>query len=66
MRRFAVTASSLLVVLLVFASAAATQAAPKVARIGTLCNPLCSVSFNDAFLDELRKLVLGVAKQQEQ
>src|SRR6266481_7102349 len=52
MRRFAVV----LVVLLVFASAAATQPAPKVARVGMLCYPLCKVSFNDAFVDELRKL----------
>ena len=55
MRRFAVTVPVLLVVLLVFASAAATQPAPRVARVGMLCNPLCDVSFNDAFLDELRK-----------
>src|SRR6266700_6320301 len=53
MRRFAVT---VLVVLLVFASAAATQPAPKVARIGMLCTPLCNLSPNNAFVDELRKL----------
>ena len=56
MKRFAATVPVLLVVLLVFASAAATQPAPRAARIGMLCNPLCNVSFNDAFLDELRKL----------
>ncbi len=56
MRRLAATVPILLVVLLVFASAAATQPAPKVARIGMLCYPLCKVSFNDAFVDELRKL----------
>jgi putative ABC transport system substrate-binding protein len=56
MRRFAVTVPVLLVVLLVFASAAATQPAPKVARVGMLCNPLCNLSLNGAFLDELRKL----------
>jgi putative ABC transport system substrate-binding protein len=56
MRRFAATVPVLLVVLLVFASAAATQPAPKVPRVGMLCYPLCNVSFNDAFLDELRKL----------
>jgi putative ABC transport system substrate-binding protein len=56
MKRFAATVPVLLVVLLVLASAAATQPAPKVARVGMLCNPMCNVSFNDAFLDELRKL----------
>ncbi len=56
MRRFAATVPVLLVVLLVFASAAATQPAPKVARIGMLCAPSCNVSSNDVFLDELRKL----------
>jgi len=56
MRRFAVTLPVLLVVLLVFASAAATQPAPKVARIGMLCTPLCNLSPNNAFVDELRKL----------
>ena len=54
MRRFSATVSVLLVVLLVFASAAATQPAPKVARIGMLCAPSCNS--NDDFLDELRKL----------
>jgi putative ABC transport system substrate-binding protein len=56
MRRFAATVPVLLIGLLVFASAAATQPAPKVARIGMLCTPLCNTSPNDAFLDELRKL----------
>jgi putative ABC transport system substrate-binding protein len=56
MRRFAATVPVLLVVLLVFASAAATQPAPKVARVGMLCDPLCNVSYNNAFVDELRKL----------
>jgi putative ABC transport system substrate-binding protein len=56
MRRFAVTVPVLLVVLLVFASAAATQPAPKVARVGMLCAPSCNLSPNDAFVDELRKL----------
>ena len=56
MRRFSATVSVLLVVLLVFASAAATQPAPKVARIGMLCTASCNTSSNDAFLDELRKL----------
>jgi putative ABC transport system substrate-binding protein len=55
MKRFA-AAMLVLVVLLAFSSAAATQPMPKVARVGMLCNPLCNVSFNDAFLDELRKL----------
>jgi putative ABC transport system substrate-binding protein len=56
MKRFAVTVPVLLVVLLGFVSAAATQPAPRVARIGMLCAPLCNTIPNDAFLDELRKL----------
>src|SRR5258705_2640555 len=56
MRRLAATVPFLLIVLLVFASAAATQPAPRVARVGMLCAPLCNTSYNDAFLDELRKL----------
>ena len=56
MKRFAATVPVLLVVLLVFASAAATQPAPRVARIGMLCAPSCNGSYNNAFLDELRKL----------
>jgi putative tryptophan/tyrosine transport system substrate-binding protein len=56
MKRFAVTVPVVLVVLLVFVSAAATQPAPRVARVGMLCDPLCNVSYNNAFVDELRKL----------
>ena len=56
MKRFAATVPVLLTVLLGFASAAATQPAPKVARIGMLCAPLCNLSPNNAFVDELRKL----------
>ena len=56
MKRFAATVPVLLVVLLVFASAAATQPAPKVVRIGMLCADSCYVSPGEAFLDELRKL----------
>ena len=56
MKRFAATVPVLLAVLLVFASVAATQPAPRVARIGMLCAPLCNTIPNDAFLDELRKL----------
>jgi putative tryptophan/tyrosine transport system substrate-binding protein len=55
MRRFAATVPVLLVVLLVFASAAA-QPAQKVARIGLLCAPTCDTIYNAAFFDELRKL----------
>jgi len=46
----------LLIVLLAFATAAATQPAPKVARIGMQCAPACKGSNHEAFLDELRKL----------
>jgi len=56
MRRFAVAVPVLLIVLLVFASAAATQPAPRVARVGMLCAPLCNLTPNNAFVDELRKL----------
>ena len=56
MKRFAATVPVLLVVLLAFMSAAATQPAPKVARIGMLCANSCYVSPGEAFLDELRKL----------
>ena len=52
MKRFAATVPVLLVVLLVFTSAAEIKAAPKVARIGMLCAPSCGV----AFFEELRKL----------
>ena len=44
MRRFAATVPVLLVVLLAFASAAATQPAPKLARVGMLCTHSCSGS----------------------
>ena len=56
MKRFAATVPVLLVVLLAFASAAATQPTPKVARVGWLCTPSCDGSYEDVFLDELRKL----------
>ena len=56
MKRTAATVPVLLVALLVFTSAAATQPAPRVARIGMLCAPSCNLSPNDALLDELRKL----------
>jgi putative tryptophan/tyrosine transport system substrate-binding protein len=53
MRRFAATVPVLLVVLLVFASAAGIQAAPKGPRVGMLCSPTC---VQHAFFEELRKL----------
>jgi putative tryptophan/tyrosine transport system substrate-binding protein len=56
MRRLAATVPVLLVVLLVFASAAATQPAPRVARVGILCAPSCTGANWEALLDELRKL----------
>jgi putative tryptophan/tyrosine transport system substrate-binding protein len=61
MKRFAATVPVLLVGLVAFVSAAATQparkaAAPKVARIGLLCAPTCDTVYNKAFLDELHKL----------
>ena len=43
-------------VMLFFASAAATQPVPKVVRIGMLCAPKCDTVYNTAFFDELRKL----------
>jgi putative ABC transport system substrate-binding protein len=52
MRRFGVSVPVLLIVLLVFASAPGIKAAPKVARIGTLC----ALSCGGAFFEELRKL----------
>ena len=52
----AATLPILLVGLLVFASAAATQPAPNVARIGMLCSPKCDTVYNTVFFDELRKL----------
>jgi len=57
MKRFAATVPVLLVVLLVFASAAATQRAPRVARIGMLCLSSCAPApVTNAQSDELRKL----------
>jgi putative ABC transport system substrate-binding protein len=56
MRRFAATVPVLLGVLLVFASAAGIQAAPKVPRIAMLCAPACADSNMDPFFEELRKL----------
>src|SRR4051794_37768683 len=56
MRRCTAMMPVLVVVLLVLASAAVAQPSPKVARVGMLCYPLCNVSYNDAFLDELHKL----------
>jgi putative ABC transport system substrate-binding protein len=56
MRRFSARVPALLVALLVFASAAATQAAPRVARVGLLCTHSCTDSAWDALSDELRKL----------
>ena len=55
MRRF--TASPVLTVLLfVFASTTTTHAAQRVARIGVLCAPSCSVGTMTAFWDELQKI----------
>ena len=54
--RPAATLPVFLVALLAFASAAATQAAPRVARVGMLCTHSCTGSTLDALLDELRKL----------
>jgi putative ABC transport system substrate-binding protein len=57
MRRFSATVPVLRIVLLVFASAAATQPAPRVARIGMLCPTSCAPSpVTNAQSDELRKL----------
>jgi putative tryptophan/tyrosine transport system substrate-binding protein len=56
MTRFTAIVSIVLAVLLVFASAAGSQAAPKVPRVAMLCAPACSGSNMDAFYDELRKL----------
>src|SRR5258708_2331910 len=56
MRRFACTVPLLLILLLVFVSEAAAQAASRVARIGMLCAAACSTIYIDAFFDELRKL----------
>jgi putative ABC transport system substrate-binding protein len=51
MKRFAATVPVLLIVLLVFASAAESKTAPKVARIGMLCTACVG-----SFFEELRKL----------
>jgi putative ABC transport system substrate-binding protein len=56
MRRFFATLPILLVMLLVFASAAVGQPAPRVARVGMLCSVSCTVDGYDALSDELRKL----------
>jgi putative ABC transport system substrate-binding protein len=56
MRRFSATPPILLVMLLVFASAAVGQPAPRVARVGMLCSVSCTVDGYDALSDELRKL----------
>jgi putative ABC transport system substrate-binding protein len=56
MKRFAATVPILLVMLLVFASAAVGQPAPRVARVGMLCSVSCTVDGYDALSDELRKL----------
>jgi putative ABC transport system substrate-binding protein len=45
-----------MVALLVFASAAEIQAAPKVPRVGMLCSPACTGSNIDPFFEELHKL----------
>jgi putative ABC transport system substrate-binding protein len=54
--RPAATLPVFLVALLAFASAAATQPAPKVPRVGMLCAVSCTGSTYDALSDELRKL----------
>ncbi|WP_342740547.1 ABC transporter substrate-binding protein [Bradyrhizobium sp. B117] len=56
MRRFAVTVSALLVVMLSFASATIAQSVRRVARIGMLCVPACKFPYIDAFSDELQKI----------
>jgi putative ABC transport system substrate-binding protein len=55
MRRFAGIVP-ILIVLLVFALAARTQAAPKVPRVAILCAPSCTGVTFDALVDELRNL----------
>ena len=55
MRRFAGVVP-ILIVLLVFASAARTQAAPKVPRVAIVCAPSCTGVTFDALVDELRNL----------
>ena len=56
MKRFAATVTVLLAALLAFMSAAATQPAPKVARVGMLCSVSCTVDGYGTLSDELRKL----------
>src|SRR5258708_4169804 len=57
MRRFSATVPVVLIALLGFASAAATQPAPRVARIGMLCPNSCAPApLANAQSDELRKL----------
>jgi putative tryptophan/tyrosine transport system substrate-binding protein len=56
MKRFAAALPSLLFALSAFASAAATQPAPKLARIGMLCSVACTGDAYDALSGELRKL----------
>src|SRR5258708_29727695 len=56
MRRVTAIVSIVLAVLLVFASAAGTQAAPKMPSVAMLCAPACRGSNMDALYDELRKL----------
>src|SRR5687768_11229338 len=56
MKRFAAALPILLFAMFAFASAAATQPAPKMARIGMLCSVSCTGDAYDALSDELRKL----------
>jgi putative tryptophan/tyrosine transport system substrate-binding protein len=56
MRRYTLTSPVLTVLLCVFASMTTTHAAQRVARIGVLCAPSCSVATMTAFWDELRKI----------
>jgi putative ABC transport system substrate-binding protein len=56
MRRFAATVPLLLGMLLVFASAAGSQTAPKLPRVVMLCLTVCSGGNETPFFDELRKL----------
>jgi putative ABC transport system substrate-binding protein len=56
MKRFTATMPVFLIVLLALATGAATQPAPRVARIGMLCTPSCTGGSWDALVDELRKL----------
>src|SRR6266446_4668854 len=54
--RLAAALPVFLVALLAFASRAATQPAPKMARLGMLCSVSCTGGAYDALSDELRKL----------